>query len=368
MARKFATDLDLLGLFSLLNAKLHPVSADPTGLGTGDAGRVWYNTTTNKFMFWNGTAAIDVTSRANHTGTQLASTISDFTTAVQAIRWGSMTAPNADVPMNGFKLTGLADGVAGQDAATYGQVLALINNQVFKTAVRAATTANITLSAPQTIDGVSVVAGDRVLVKNQTTGANNGIYVVAAGAWTRATDADSSTELPPGSIVPVTEGTTQADQLFMLTTNGPITLGTTSLTFLAYGASSGEITVGGNGIIKTGVTLDVVAGSSGTITVGADSVDVNTARVPVKRTGTIPTATGTVDGITVTISGAQVTFTHGQNNPAPMVVIRAGSSPVSGYTAGEIVDMTDATVDANNVRITLPAAPAANNWVFMVVA
>src|SRR5262245_40188698 len=73
----------------------------------------------------------------------------------------------------------------------------------FKDSVRAATTANITLSGAQTIDGVSAIAGDRVLVKDQTTGSQNGIYVVASGSWTRATDFDTSGEVTAGCVVPV---------------------------------------------------------------------------------------------------------------------------------------------------------------------
>jgi hypothetical protein len=367
MARKFGTDIDLMG-FALLKAKANPVSADPSGLGVADEGQFWYNTTTDKFKVWTGTAVIDLTDLANSTGNLTASRISDFDTQVRTNRLNQLTAPNADVAMGGFKITGLADGVAGSDAASFGQLMAVANNQTFKNAVRAATTANITLSATQTIDGVAVIAGDRVLVKDQSSGAANGIYVVAAGAWSRATDADSAAELLPGSIVAVNEGTANGDKMFLLATNGPITLGTTSLTFSAYGASSGEIGVAGAGLTKTGSTYDVVAGSTGTLTVAADAVDVNTARVNRKWAGTIPTSSSTVDGLPITISGAQVTFNHGANNPAPMVVIRAGSSPVSGYTAGEIVEHTDSTTDANNVRITLPAAPAANNWVFGVYA
>ena len=78
----------------------------------------------------------------------------------------------------------------------------------FKKSVRAATIANITLSAPQTIDGIAVIAGDRVLVKDQSTPATNGIYIVAAGAWTRPADVDSISEIA-GSLVNVDSGTTQ---------------------------------------------------------------------------------------------------------------------------------------------------------------
>src|SRR5437764_12386180 len=92
---------------------------------------------------------------------------------------------------------------------------------------RVATTATITLSGTQTIDGVAVVAGDRVLVKDQTTGSQNGIYVVAAGAWSRATDADVSAEVTAGLFTFVAEGTANGDNGFVLTTNDPIVLATT---------------------------------------------------------------------------------------------------------------------------------------------
>lgn len=368
MARSIGADIDYKGLFAVINAKIDPRSADPSSLGAGDEGRVWVNTTTHKLKYWNGTTAIDLLDLTASSGNLTASRISDFASAVAALRWGTMTAPNADVPMNGFKFTGMADGVAGSDSATYGQVLQLINNQVFKQAVRAATTANITLSAPQTVDGVAVIAEDRVLVKDQSSGGANGIYVVKAGAWVRATDFDVAGEAVPGSIVPVAEGTANGDKLFMMTTNGPITLGTTALVFLPYGASSGEIGVAGAGLTKTGVTYDVVGGVG--ITVAADLVSVDTARIPTKWQGVIPTTSSTVDTLPITIAGNVVTFNHGRANNAPMVVIRAGSTPVAGYSAGEIVDMSDVNVDNNNARVTLPVAgaPAANNWYFMVVA
>jgi len=91
-----------------------------------------------------------------------------------------------------------------------------------------ATTANITLSGTQTIDGVAVVADDRVLVKNQTTASENGIYVVAAGTWTRATDWDGSNDVAQGTIVNVVQGSTNTG-LWHVTTTGTITPGTTSV-------------------------------------------------------------------------------------------------------------------------------------------
>lgn len=101
-----------------------------------------------------------------------------------------------------------------------------------KASVKVATTTNLAaLSGLLTVDGVVLVAGDRVLVKDQATASQNGIYVASAGAWVRAADADSSTEVTPGMTVPVEQGTTQAATIWVLTTNGPIILGTTALTF-----------------------------------------------------------------------------------------------------------------------------------------
>lgn len=110
----------------------------------------------------------------------------------------------------------------------------------FKASVRAATTANIAGlggSAPNTLDGVTLVANDRILVKDQTTASQNGIYVVttlgtgANGTWTRGTDADGLGELTSGAQVSVEEGTANADTQWTLTTDGTITIGTTALLF-----------------------------------------------------------------------------------------------------------------------------------------
>jgi phage-related tail fiber protein len=100
-----------------------------------------------------------------------------------------------------------------------------------KQSVRVATTANIVLSGAQTIDGVAVIAGDRVLVKSQTLAKDNGIYVAANSAWVRAKDADASAEVTSGLIVSVEEGGALANTIWQLITDGVIVLGTTALTF-----------------------------------------------------------------------------------------------------------------------------------------
>lgn len=100
-----------------------------------------------------------------------------------------------------------------------------------KQSVRVATTANIALAGLLTLDGVKLLAGDRVLVKNQASAKDNGIYIAAAGAWKRAPDADTSAEVTSALLLSVEQGVTQADTRWQLVTDGAIVLGTTALTF-----------------------------------------------------------------------------------------------------------------------------------------
>lgn len=110
-------------------------------------------------------------------------------------------------------------------------IVTAINRQDAKASVRVATTANIALNGLPTVDGAVLVAGDRVLVKNQATGSQNGIYVAAAGAWARSADADENAEVTPALTVSVESGTTQADTVWQLITDAPIVVGTTALVF-----------------------------------------------------------------------------------------------------------------------------------------
>lgn len=107
----------------------------------------------------------------------------------------------------------------------------LVGHTGIKQPVKAATTANITLSGEQTIDGISCVTDDRVLVKNQTTASENGIYVVDTGAWVRAKDFNGTYDIVSGTLVRVNQGSANASGWFSVTTSDPITIGTTSLSF-----------------------------------------------------------------------------------------------------------------------------------------
>jgi len=120
----------------------------------------------------------------------------------------------------------------------------------------AATTVNITLSAPQTIDGIALIAGDRCLVKNQSAPAENGIYVVAAAAWTRSTDMNAWVEVP-GAFTFIEQGTTQADTGWVCTSNAGGTLGTTAITFVQF-AGVGSYTAS-TGLTLTGTAFSLTA-------------------------------------------------------------------------------------------------------------
>lgn len=214
-------------------------------------------------------------------------------------RDGSVAMTGA-LAMGNFKITGLATPTLATDAATKGYVDGLSQGLDVKASVRAASTANVTATynatggstgrgqftaAPNTLDGVTLAANDRILLKNQSTGAQNGIYVVttlgtgANGVWDRATDFDSDAEVTAGAFTFVEEGTTNADSGWVLTTNNPITIGGasgTALTFAQF-SGAGQITAG-NGLTKTGNTIDVV-GTAGRIVVAADSIDLATVAV-----------------------------------------------------------------------------------------
>ena len=128
----------------------------------------------------------------------------------------------------------------------------------FKDSVRVASTANVTISGPgAAIDGITLSSGDRVLLKDQSTGSQNGIYIFngAASAMTRATDADADAEVTSGMFVFVEAGTVNADNGFVLSTDGTITVGSTALTFTQF-SGAGQI-VAGDGMTKSGNQLDV---------------------------------------------------------------------------------------------------------------
>lgn len=224
------------------------------------------------------TAAI---SRANHTGSQLASTISDFDSQVRTSRLDQLAVPTVDLNLNTHKLTNVVDPTGLQDAATKNyvdvQLAGVVSGTVLKGAVRVVTTSNVNLATPgAALDGVTMAAGDLFLAAGQTTGSQNGPYVWngAAAAATRATNWDTSAKAVLGSYWVVREGS-KADQFALLTTDTAITIGTTTPAFT-------YISVAGSAIGRFSVTCPAVsAGGTWTVTHNLNSQDVH---IDIRRT------------------------------------------------------------------------------------
>ena len=221
--------------------------------------------------------------------------VSDFDAGVRTNRLDQLTQPSAAVGFNGQRITGLADPVGDQDAATKAYVDATAVGLDVKNSARVATTEDITLSGVQTIDGVGVLAGDRVLVKDQSTASENGVYdVVSGGAWTRSEDAVQD-ELTSGSFVFVEEGSVNGSAGFVVSTANPITIGTTDIEWSQF-SGAGQITAGA-GMTKSGNTLDVNTASSDRIVINANNIDL-------AEHGTA----GTYNGLTIDAYGRATSF------------------------------------------------------------
>lgn len=244
--------------------------------------------------------------------------------------------------------TNAADASAATDLVTKQQLDAAIAGLSWKPAVRVATTANGTLATAfanaQTVDGIALVTGDRILIKNQTTQTENGIYVVpASGAPTRATDADTGAELNSAAVY-VASGTTNGDKAFTQTTDLPITIGSTNIVWSQFGG--GTLPVAGAGLTLTGSTLDVVGAASGGITVNADSIQVDST---VTRIETYATHAST--------TSIAITHTLGKRFIHAMVFITA---------TGERIFPGEVATSTTVYTFTFGTAPTLNSLTFVL--
>lgn len=193
------------------------------------------------------------------------------------------------------RIQNLGDPSSATDATTKQYVDNVARGLDWKQEVVAASTGNVSLATPgTTLDGVTLSVNDRVLLKNQTDPAENGIYVWTASgsALTRALDADSWAELS-GSTVTVQRGTVNADTVYRVTADDGGTLGTTAVTLSQVGG--GTSYTAGNGLTLTSTTFDVGQGTG--ITVSADSIAIDTSVVPRKYAVNI--GNGSLTSITV---------------------------------------------------------------------
>jgi len=242
---------------------------------------------------------------------------------------------------NNKRLQALADPTAATDAATKQYVDNVAAGLNWKQSVRVATTANGALATAyengDTIDGVTLATGDRILLKDQTTGSENGIYVVAAsGAPARATDADTSAEVR-NMVGRVEQGTVNADRMYQLTTDNP-TLGTTALVYTQFTGGGTTYTAGAGLTESPAGTFNVGAGTG--ISVNADDVQVNTSVVARKFAANCVATTN------------PQTFAHGFGSADVQVAV---------YESGSQV-YPDVTVDATNVTVDWGGAPTAAQY------
>jgi len=297
----------------------------------------------------------------------------DGTNPMSAALKMSPASPSAPAGNTNY-IQNVTDPVNAQDAATRGWVLSQLGSAVTGSATaRVASTANITKSGTMTIDGIALSVGNIVLLKNQTAAAENGLWVVASGAWTRATNMDSWAEVP-GQIISVQEGTANHDTIWLSVADQGGTIDTTAITFTQIPGPS-DITAGA-GMTRTGQQIDVVAADS--------SLQINTDNMQVKLNASGCIVIVGANGIGVNFnSDSLLSLTNALNvklDAAGAILAPAGGAGlkvnidtnvlaitgnVLGFKANTVVKSNNiiwraavgGTIDGSNTTFVMPSAP-----------
>ena len=333
----------------------------------------------------------DPLARANHTGSQTASTISDFDTQVRLSRLDQMTAPTASVSMNSQKITNLATPVDSTDAATKAYVDAVSEGLHIHASCVAATPANVNiatdLEAGDIVDGVTLVAGDRILVKSQTNAAQNGIYIVqASGAALRASDFNEPAEVDGGDFIFVTGGTLYDNTGWVQTTTNVVTIGTDPIVFTqfsgagTYQAGTGLTLTGNTFSINTSTTVDTSTAqtlTNKTLTspvintpTGITKSDVGLGNVDNTSDANKPVSTATQTALDLKANLASPTFTGTVTLPTGTVtsamildgtIVNADINSSAAIAATKISGTAVTQADTGTVTNTMLAGSIANN-------
>lgn len=293
------------------------------------------------------------------------------------------------------RLMAIADPQAETDAINLQSARRLVQGVTSrKEAVRVATTTNVTVSGPgSAIDGVTLSNGDRVLLKNQSTPSQNGIYDFngSASALTRSADADSDAELKPGTLVFVSEGTVNDNTSWQLTTNAPIVVGTTGQTW-AQTSGSGTTYSAGNGLALNTTTFSVTPKSNSGIAVDSNGVAVIAGNGITVDSGGVSIATSAAgNGLTITTGILNVGAGTGISVAADAVAIdtsvvvrkyavligNASATSIAvthnlgtrditwsvyDATTYEFVEVDGVATDTNTLTLTFASAPASNAY------
>lgn len=397
MARNYGVAIDL-SKNELQNARLQNLAADP---GSPVLGQVYFNTVTNKLRTYNGatwdeagTGAGNVTGQASSVDDEIAlfssttgkvikrATTTGILKAASGViaaatagtdyvtnaSTGAFTNKTIDANGTGNSITNIetadfAANVVDNDAtlaansatrlATQQAVKSYVDNNLagldWKDAVRVATTAAGTLATSfangQTVDGVVLATNDRILIKDQAAGAENGIYIVTAGAPTRATDADLATEVW-NSAVYVRLGTANAGTNWVNSNTTLPTLGSTALTYVLFkGQVEAAATTTSSGIIEIATAAEAEAKTDNVRAVSPLAL----ASFPIKKTFTIGDAAAT-----------SFALTHSLNTTDVIVSVYKVSTGDEWY-----VDVTRNSV--NQVTIVFATAPALNEYKVVVI-
>ena len=333
MAQKFLTNIDL-NQNQLVNAKFQVLDTDPVGF----AGQMYYNSTNGVVRLFNGTAWVNAISSITSAGTHTdAITVTPSTNGTVTITLNLADTDSAGLLSSAFwnDLNGATDEntfskLVKRDAAgnakvsdptqaahiaTKGYVDAARQGLDVKQSVRVATTAAVIfatgLENADTLDGVTLATGDRILVKDQggpgVAHVDNGIYVVqVSGAPVRASDSNGTAdtgELKAGTFVFVEEGTVNSDKGFVLSTNGTITVGSTAIAWTQF-SGAGSFTAG-DGLLQTGNTIDVKVTANRT-QITSDAIDIHAdyaGQSSITTLGTIGTGTWAATDVAVEHGG-----------------------------------------------------------------